>query len=451
MSSVLDYLFGGSPPASFNSTSSSSTTYPQWLTDATTALISKASQAAGTPYQAYTGPRVAGFVPDQTQAFDMTQANVGNYQPAYNQAGTNFGTVSQGFNPAAFSQFMNPYTSNVVDTIQQLGDRNLVNNVLPQVNSTFTSAGQFGSSRNADFTQRAIQDNQQAISNAQGQALSTGFQNSMSDYQNQLAQQLAAGNADLNLGTAQQGAGLKDTAAVAAVGQQQQGQNQTNLNTAYQDFLNQQNYPYQQANFMSNIIRGLPTNTTTTGSQTVPTQGQPGLVSQLGGLAIGGVGLANALGAFGGSGAAAAGTGGNFISDIPGIGSTNIGLFGYAGGGPVGYTDGKDIGPDLPFRPSRTLKRFAFGGTFMPSHRIRTAPTAPTAGRRMNTGPGPVPFRMPTAAPMGGVAGPRQAVPRLTSSPSTALAQIAGLGGGSRSPRTRGIGAPAGVPVFGSG
>ena len=44
-----------------------------------------------------------------------------------------------------------------------------------------------------------------------------------------------------------------------ATGTQQQQQIQTALNNKYQDYLNSQNFPYQQMGFMSDIIRGLPT------------------------------------------------------------------------------------------------------------------------------------------------------------------------------------------------
>jgi hypothetical protein len=41
-------------------------------------------------------------------------------------------------------------------------------------------------------------------------------------------------------------------------GTQQQGQMNTILGNQYQDFLNQQNQPYKQLGFMSDIIRGAP-------------------------------------------------------------------------------------------------------------------------------------------------------------------------------------------------
>jgi hypothetical protein len=41
-------------------------------------------------------------------------------------------------------------------------------------------------------------------------------------------------------------------------GTQQQQQQQNIMSQQYQDFLNQQNYPYKQLGFMSDMLRGLP-------------------------------------------------------------------------------------------------------------------------------------------------------------------------------------------------
>lgn len=90
------------------------------------------------------------------------------------------GQYSQ-FDPNKQQQFMNPYVNNVVNEQARLSNQNLFENVLPGVNSTFTGAGQFGSSRNADFTNRAIRDQQYNLAGQQG--------NTLMNAQNQAAQQ----------------------------------------------------------------------------------------------------------------------------------------------------------------------------------------------------------------------------------------------------------------------
>ena len=75
------------------------------------------------------------------------------------------------YNPSNMQNFMNPYTQNVVNEQARLSNQNLNENILPGLNSTFTGAGQFGSTRNADFTNRAIRDQQNTLTGQQGQTL----------------------------------------------------------------------------------------------------------------------------------------------------------------------------------------------------------------------------------------------------------------------------------------
>jgi hypothetical protein len=103
------------------------------------------------------------------------------------------GTNGSEYSPAAMSQYMNPYTSGVTSEIARLGNQNLTENVLPAVNSTFTGAGQFGSTRNGEFNARAIRDNNYGILGQQSKVLA--------DAQAQaLTQAGASANRDLQAG-----------------------------------------------------------------------------------------------------------------------------------------------------------------------------------------------------------------------------------------------------------
>jgi hypothetical protein len=52
-----------------------------------------------------------------------------------------------------------------------LSNQNFNEQVVPGLNSTFAGAGQFGSTRNADFMNRAIRDQQTQLAGQQGQTL----------------------------------------------------------------------------------------------------------------------------------------------------------------------------------------------------------------------------------------------------------------------------------------
>ena len=72
-------------------------------------------------------------------------------------------------------------------------------------------------------------------------------------------------------------------AAQQQAGAQQQALSQQGLSNQYQDFLNQQNYPYKQLGFMSDIVRGTPSSSSTSTMYQAP----PNTMAQLSGLGLG--------------------------------------------------------------------------------------------------------------------------------------------------------------------
>jgi hypothetical protein len=81
-------------------------------------------------------------------------------------------------------------------------------------------------------------------------------------------------------------------------GTQQQQQEQNILSQQYQDFLNQQNYPYKQLGFQSDMLRGLPLSQSSSQIYQAP----PSALSTAAGLGTAAYG-ASRLGMFAGGGA----------------------------------------------------------------------------------------------------------------------------------------------------
>jgi hypothetical protein len=270
---------------------------PDWYQEYVRGLLGKSNQIAANDYTPYPGQRLADFTQPTQQSFDMTAQGVGIQNPAFNAAQTAETGVASGFNQANFNNYMNPYTSQVNDTIATLGARNLQENLLPAINDTFTGAGQFGGSRNAEFTNRAVRDTNQAILNQQSQNMNQGFQNSMQNYLQGNNQALTAGQNLTQLGTQQQAASLRDAAAMNAVGQQQQQFNQQGQDIAYQNFLDQRDWSKNQAAFMNQQVRGFNPPTSTTQSYAGPgTNYQPSPLAQLASATTAGIGLSKLLG-----------------------------------------------------------------------------------------------------------------------------------------------------------
>lgn len=276
---VNDFLFEGRPPPSVTTYGQTVDSMPKWLSDYTQGLVSRANAIASEPYQPYGGPRIADFSEDEQAAFDATRENVGAYQPYLDAAGAELGgglnqayrgiaSGTQNF-PGAVGDYMDPYIGNVLDRNTALSNRNLTENLIPELQNTFVRSGQFGSDRMMELAGRTFRDvgenlNQQnlgALSQAYGQA----GQLFGADRGRDLQGAGIAGELGIQ-GSRQYGAlgemasrmGYGDASALEAVGRTERGMDQDSLNLAYQDFSRQRDYPRNTIDWMNSVIRGIP-------------------------------------------------------------------------------------------------------------------------------------------------------------------------------------------------
>jgi len=211
---------------------------------------------------------------------------------------------------ANVGQYMNPYNDAVTSQIAKMGARNLSENLLPQVSDAFIRSGSFGGTRMGEFGARALRDTQESILGQQAQALQSGYGQALSAAQQDLGRQaslastagslagqqgsllanvgqttggLGQSEAERQLGTLQsyadmartgQGMYAQDAAALTAVGQEQQAQKQKQLDAAYQNYMDQLQYPQRQLDWYQAQLRGsgqyLPTTANQSGYTTSP-------------------------------------------------------------------------------------------------------------------------------------------------------------------------------------
>lgn len=288
---LLDFLFAGSPPPNVSSTTVSTSGQPDWYQEYLRGLMGKANAVAGQEYTPYDFQRVADVQPAQQQGWDLASQNVGAATPYFQtgQTALNQG-ASPGLNNPVFQSYMDPITNaqtGVLNRIADLGARNLSEKLLPQVNDTFTGAGQFGSSRNAEFNARALRDTNEAILGQQANTLMQGINTGMQNYQTGMNRGVSAGTALGNMGQQAQQAGIRDAATMQDVGTQQRQIEQQSLDTAYQDFLDQRDWGKTQTRFMNEAIRGLQPQADKVATTNGPgSTFQPSVLSQLAGTAI---------------------------------------------------------------------------------------------------------------------------------------------------------------------
>jgi hypothetical protein len=106
-----------------------------------------------------------------------------------------------------------------------------------------------------------------------------------------LQQQLAAAGQLGQLGQQSYGQRMGILEGQQRLGAEQQANQQQNLSNQYQDFLDQRNYPYKQLGFMSDLIRGTPTGS----SSSTMYQAAPSTLNQVAGLGMGLGGMYNAM------------------------------------------------------------------------------------------------------------------------------------------------------------
>lgn len=214
------------------------------MTDTMANYVGGMPQFATNVYQNwYNQPLSTGTTPMQQQAWDTAMSNPSQqWMAPLEQASTMYQQGAQ-YDPSQLGQYLNPYMQGANAATANQVNRNLLENILPNLNSTFAGTGQFGSSRNADFTNRAIRDTQTGLAETLAKQNVANYQNAQNDYQNwaKMGQNAAAGLTNVaGTGSAITQTGLTNQLTAA---QAQQAQEQATLDKAYQDYLTRQQFP----------------------------------------------------------------------------------------------------------------------------------------------------------------------------------------------------------------
>jgi hypothetical protein len=275
----LDFLTEGKPVEAVPVSSTQQTILPDWYTNYAMDILANQQAVAARPFQEYVDtsgkaiPRVADFAPDQQAGFQATREGAFNFRPELGQASSvtqgtlgrsSLGAAQPYFGQAAgmsglaaatpglqqgagyvagstdalglqmaqpylgaagqsaaqtVGQYMNPYTEQVVNRIGQLGTRTLQEQVLPGIEGEMIRAGQFGGTRQAELTGRAIRDAIEGISAQQSAALQQGYGQAQQAAQTDLARQAQLASTAGGLGGAQQQALLGAGSRMADIGQ----------------------------------------------------------------------------------------------------------------------------------------------------------------------------------------------------------------------------------------
>jgi hypothetical protein len=290
---------GGSPAPQPSSQTVTNTSIPEYARPYVENMLGKSEALTDinkNPYQTYGGERLAGFTPLQQQAFNnaanmttsgATGMGIGLAGLAGGQAmGAGNQYMRMATDPYAQSAFMSPYMQNVVDLQKQEAIRDY-QKAMPGLQAQAVRQGAFGGSRSAIQQAEASRALGQNLAQIQATGTQSAYDQAMKNMQfgsnlglQGLQTGLQGATALGGLGQQQFQQGVDLNKLQQAAGATQQTAQQQKLDLAQQDFLKQQNYPYQQLAFMSDMLRGLPLSQTAQSVYSAP----PSLTSQLAGV-----------------------------------------------------------------------------------------------------------------------------------------------------------------------
>lgn len=236
----------------------SNTSIPEWTSQGGQTLFENAKNLASRPYQTYGQPRLADFTPDEQNAWSSTRANQGAWNPTFNSA-LDFtkDAAGQWTDPGVASSYMNPFLSNV----QGVAANQLNRQFDMQRNDAISRAvmqDAFGGDRATLLEAENERNRNQALSDMYANTSYQAYDAGNAAFENDRRRALSAGGQLGTLANNQSDLLARDAAGLEAIGKTQRASNQAGLDLAYNDFQNQQLFPYQQLNFAIGALKGVP-------------------------------------------------------------------------------------------------------------------------------------------------------------------------------------------------
>lgn len=285
----------GSSNSKMQKTQSQSTKLPGFVEEGGQLLVSKGTELANRPFEAYTGDRVADLTGDQTDAFAMLRnlvANAPNVGPAASGlVAQGAGAPTQSIGPAervvdeggrlgAISDYTNPHIdaalAPALRRIQEQADAQR-----KKISGMATGAGAFGDARHGILEAALGRDTSLAQGETAGKMHSDAFTQAIANRQTDqnrfmdvdkanatLAEtganrNIVGGKAMVDVNNANNTGMLEQIRALLSGGTAQQANNQAGLDAAYQEFLRKYGDDFTKMSALGGSLQQAPYSKTT--------------------------------------------------------------------------------------------------------------------------------------------------------------------------------------------
>lgn len=258
------------------------TNLPKYVKPYFERLLQRTEAESKQEYNPYTGQRLAGESGDTLQSRQNIRniassgiaglpAAQGATMAGMQRALQGLGYQSQDFDSAAAQKYMPTYMQNVVDVqkqqaIQDFQDQNAARS------AQAVQAGAFGGSRQAIAQGMAQNELSRQLADIQAKGQQAAYEQASGQFERDRAARESAERLGLTAGESlgAQGSQLAQLGQLARegdiqaatlleqIGKDQMAREQAGLDMAYEDFVRQRDYPREQLQFMSSILRGVP-------------------------------------------------------------------------------------------------------------------------------------------------------------------------------------------------
>ncbi len=298
--------FGGDKTST--STSSSTMTPPQWLSNAANENLDFAKGLQSNGFTPYTGQQVANFAPQQSASFNFGDQITGGVSPYVGETGqlvdnyANAGpqSVSADTIASKMTPYMNQYVQQSLTPQLQAQDVQFANQN-KAVDAAATGAGAFGDTGWGQLRGTTTQAQDAARSGLVANAYNTAFNTAIGAGAQDVANKLNADTTNANLAETALGRQLTGANTLYQMGTgadqlqntlggQQTAQSQAGLNADYNQWLMGQQYPFQTTQLMDQAIAagraGAPITTSGTNTQSTPDNSGFGILGSIAGSAL---------------------------------------------------------------------------------------------------------------------------------------------------------------------